>query len=184
MMTRRTVLGAGLTCTAMVCTASFGASDPTALRRREARAVDALLIDETIEIPSQMSTFIEAGRRTLPVVGIRLDAASHAGLMRVLNESQAIVGISSGATLFCLERMARDHGFRLTERRQRCASDPGDDTCWKDMAALLIEADRRAAGHSPAVRDYRPSRTDGSLHVWAMQKHGGSQSIHIGPHEV
>jgi hypothetical protein len=184
MITRRTVLGAGLTFTATVCAVGFGAFDPTTLRRREARAVDALLIDETIKMPNQMSTFIEAGRRTLPVVGIRLDAASHAGLMRVLNESQAIVGISSGATLFCLERMARDHGLRLTERIQRCASDPGDDACWPDMAALLSEADPRAAGHSPAVRDYRPSRTDGTLHVWAMQKHGGSQSIHFGLHEV
>jgi hypothetical protein len=161
--------------TAVACTNGFGAYDPSARRRRVARAIDALLIDETIEMPRQMSTLIKAGRRTLPVVGIQLDAASHAGLMRVLNKSQAIVGISSGATLFCLERIAWDHGFRLTERSQRCASDPGDDTCWRDVAALLSGAHPLAASPSPLVRAYRPSRVDGTLHAWAMHKQAGSQ---------
>ena len=178
MMTRRTVLGAGLAFTAVACNAGFGAYDPTAGRRREARAVDALLIDETIEMPRQMSTFIEASRRTMPVVGIQLDAASHAGLMRVLNESQAIVGISSGATLFCLERLAWDHGFRLTERSQRCAGDPGDDTCWEDVAAILGGAHPLAASPSSVVRAYRPSRGDATLHAWAMQKPAGPQINH------
>jgi hypothetical protein len=178
MMTRRTVLGAGLAVTAVACTTAFGAHDSTARRRREARAIDALLIDETIEMPRQMSTFIKASRRTLPVVGIQLDAASHAGLMGVLNKSQAIVGISSGATLFCLERIAWDHGFRLTERSQRCASDPDEDTCWRDVAALLSGAHPLAASPSAVVRAYRPSRVDGTLHVWAMQKYAGPQLDH------
>ena len=55
----------------------------------------------------------------MPVVEVRLDAAGQAGLMRVLDKSHGIVGISSGATLFCLERIAWDHGFRLTGRSQR-----------------------------------------------------------------
>jgi hypothetical protein len=178
MITRRTVLGAGLAFTAAACTTAFGAADPTARHRREARAIDALLIDETIEIPGQMSMRIEASRRTLPVVGIRLDAASYAGLMRVLNKSQAIVGVSSGATLFCLERMAWDHGLRLTERSQRCASDSGEDHCWRDVAALLSAADPLATSPSPVVRAYRPSRVDGDLHVWTMQRNADPQLNH------
>jgi hypothetical protein len=178
MMTRRTVLGAGLAFTAAASTSAFGAYDPTARRGREARAIDALLIDETIEMPHQMSAFVEAGRRTLPVVGIQLDAASHAGLKGVLNKSQAIVGISSGATLFCLERIAWDHGLRLTERRQWCASDPGDDTCWQDVAAFLSGAHPLAASPSHLVRAYTPSRVDGTLHAWVMQTSAGLQLNH------
>jgi hypothetical protein len=178
MMTRRTVLGAGLAFTAAACTTAFGADDPSAHRGREARSIDALLIDETIEMPRRMSTYIGAARQSLPVVGIQLDAASHAGLMGVLNKSQAIVGISSGATLFCLERIAWDHGFRLTERSQRCAGDPGEDTSWRDVAGLLSGVNPLVASRSPDVRTYRPSRADGTLHVWAMLKHAGPQLDH------
>jgi hypothetical protein len=177
MITRRTFLGAGLAFTVAACTTAFGAIDLTA-RGREAQAIDTLLIDETIEIPGQMSLLAEANRQSLPVVGIQLDAASHAGLMNVLNKSQAIVGISSGATLFCLERMARDHGLRLTGRSQRCASDSGDDPCWRDVAALLNAAHPHAASPSPLVRAYRPSRGDGTLHIWTMQRYADPQFNH------
>jgi hypothetical protein len=178
MMTRRTVLGAGLVFTAVACTTGFGAYDPAPSRRREARSIDALFFDETIEMPLEMSTFIKACGLTLPVVGIRLDAASHAGLTRVLNKSETIVGISSGATLFCLERIARDHGFRLTDRSQYCAADLGDDTCWQDATAFLSGAHPLAASPLPAVSAYRPSRVDGTLHAWAMQKYAGPQLNH------
>jgi hypothetical protein len=178
MMTRRTVLKAGLAFTAVACTAGFGAHDPTTHRRGEVRSIDALLIDETIEMPRQMSTFIKASRQTLPVFGIQLDAVSHAGLMRVLIKSQTIVGISSGASLFCLERIARDHGFRLTDRSQYCVADLGDDTCWQDATAFLSGAHPLAASPSSAVRAYRPSRGDGTLHAWAMQKYTGPQLNH------
>jgi hypothetical protein len=175
MITRRTVLGAGLAFTAVACTTAFGASNPPERHRRTARAIDALLIDATIEIPDQMSMLIEAGRRTLPVVGIQLDAASHAGLMSVLNLSQVIVGVSSGATLFCLERMAWDHGLRLTERSQWCASESSDDPSWRDVATVLSRAHHLAASPSSVVRAYQPSRVDGLLHVWTMQKYVDSQ---------
>ena len=178
MMTRRTFLGAGLAVTVAACTNAFGADDTSAQRRREARAIDALLLDATIEIPGQLSMLIEASRRTLLVLAIQLDAASHAGLINVLNKSQTIVGVSSGATLFCLERMAWDHGLRLIERRQRCDSDAGDDPCGPDLAALLSAAHPLAASPSPLVRAYRPSRVDGTLHVWTMQRYADPQLNH------
>lgn len=121
-------------------------------------------------MPRQMAAFIKASSRTLPVVGIQLDAAAHAGLMRVLDKSQAIVGISSGATLFCVERIAWDHGFRLTERSQQCADDLTDDAFRRDVAAFLSRSHAPAASPSPLARAYRPSRADGTLHAWVMQK--------------
>jgi len=173
-MTRRTVLGAGLAL-ASACTIAFGECGASARRHRERRSIDALLIDESIEMLRQLPAFITASGRTLPVVGIRLDAAAHAGLRRVLDTSHAIVGISLGATLFCLERIAWDHGFRLTGRSQRCATDPGDDACRHDVAAYLSGMHPLAAMPSQLIRTYRPSRADGLLHTWVMQKSASPQ---------
>jgi len=174
MMTRRTVLGAGLAL-ASTCTVAVVGCGASALRHREARSIDALLIDESIEMPRQLAAFIKASRRTLPVVGIRLDAAAHSGLRHVLDTSHAIVGISLGATLFCLERIAWDHGFRLAGRSQRCASDPGEDACRQDVAAYLSGTHPLAAIPSLSTRAYRPSRADGLLHAWVMQKSASPQ---------
>jgi hypothetical protein len=183
MMTRRIVLGAGLAFASVACTAGFGGYGPTARRRRDARSIDALLIDESIEMPRQMTTFIDASRRTLPVVGIQLDAAARARLMRVLDTSHAIVGISSGATLFCLERIAWDHGFRLTGRSQRCVGDAAEDACRQDVAAFLSGVHPAAASPSLLTRAYRPSRVDRTLHAWVMQKSARPQLRQV-PREV
>jgi hypothetical protein len=121
--------------------------------------------------------------QALPVVAIQLDAAEQAGLRRVLDTSHAIVGISCGATLFCLERIAWDHGLRLTGRSQRCASNSGDDACRQDVAAFLSGAHPLAASPSLLTRVYRPSRADGLLHVWVMQK-SASPQLRQGRREV
>jgi hypothetical protein len=175
MLTRRTVVGAGLVIASVACTAGFGACGPTARRHRRAPPIDALLIDDSLEMPRQMASFIKATRQTLPVLEIQLDAAAQPGLRRVLDTSHAIVGISSGATLFCLERIAWDHGFRLTGRTQRCAGNPGDDACRQDVAAFLSGAHPPAASPALLARAYRPSRADAMLHAWVMQKSGRPQ---------
>jgi hypothetical protein len=182
MMTRRVVLGAGVAIASVACTAGFGGYG-AARRRRDARSIDALLIDESIEMPRQTTAFIEASRRKLPVVGIQLDAAARARLMRVLDKSHSIVGISSGATLFCLERIAWDHGLRLAGRSQRSVGDAADDACQQDVAAFLSGVHPAAASPMPLTRAYRPSRADGTLHVWVMQKSTRPQ-LRQGPREV
>jgi hypothetical protein len=154
---------------ALACTTELGARVLAAPGRTNA-SIDALLVDETIAMPSAVAAIIAARGSALPVVGVRLDAASHGGLMRVLERSQTIVGISSGATLFCLERIAWDHGFRLMRRQQHLAGNPLDDACCRDVAALLTGTHASAAMVSAAVRAYRPSRADGALHTWVMQK--------------
>jgi hypothetical protein len=178
MIRRRTVLGVGLALTGFTSTNAFGAFGPTANHRQVARAIDALLIDETIEMSRLWMDSIEANRRTLPVLGIQLDAASHAELGGVLGKSQRVVGISSGATLFCVERIAWDHGFRLTARIQSGAGEPGDDTCGRDFARVLHGALPLAASPSSLMRAYRPSRMDGTLHAWTLQRTAGPQTQH------
>ncbi|EIZ77202.1 hypothetical protein WSK_4194 [Novosphingobium sp. Rr 2-17] len=167
------MVGSGLALAAAAGTTGFGAYAQTVRRRPGARPIDALLVDESIEMPSQMARFIEARGRTLPVVGIHLDAVTLGRLTKVLDQSHAIVGISSGATLFCLERIAWDHGYRLTGRTERCADDLGDHACRQDVASFLNAAYTPAVGPSPLARVYRPSRADGTLHAWAMEKNDG-----------
>jgi len=173
MLTRRTAVGVGLAFASVACITGLGARGLASRRPRDARSIDALLVDETIEMPRQLARFIRDNRRTAPIVGIRLDAAAQAGLVRVLNMSHAIAGISSGATLFCLERVAWDHGFRLQERREWSASDARGDACRQDMAAFLNGANPPSARRSSLDRAYRPSRADGTLHAWVMQKSAG-----------
>jgi hypothetical protein len=153
----------------IACATAFGAYGPTT-RRRETQSIDALLIDETIDLPSHLAAFVKARHWTLPVVGIQLDAASHAGLVRLLTASHTIVGISSGATLFCLERIGWDHGFRLTGRSERRAHGPRDDAWRQDVAAYLSGTHPPAASPLAVARTYRASRADGILHTWVMQK--------------
>jgi hypothetical protein len=171
MVTRRTVLGAGLAFASVAtCSADFAAHGTTGNHRRAARSIDALLIDDTIEMPRRMAAFIQASSGTVPIVPVRLDAAAHAGLIRLLGKSQSLVGISSGATLFCVERIAWDHGLRLTARSERVASETGNDAWRHDVAAYLSGAHPPAASSLTLARAYRPSRADGTLHVWALQK--------------
>jgi hypothetical protein len=151
-------------------TSRIGAWGATSERRRTPGSIDVLLCDETIEMPLQIAALIDASRQTLPVVGIQLDAVEHAALKRVLLESHSIVGISSGATLFCLERISWDHGFRLTGRIQRCANEVNDAACMQGLAAFLSGANPPVATPSQLTRAYRPSRADGTLHAWAMRK--------------
>jgi len=167
MVTRRTAIGAGLAFASMVGVGTYASAAP---RGREALSVDALIVDETIPMPRSMAAVVEASREKLPVVGIQLDGAGQAGLMRLLNNSHTIIGISSGATLFCLERIAWDHGFRLAERSQHCSGDLADNACQQAVTRLLIGMHPPVASSSSLARAYRPSRADGMLHVWVLQK--------------
>jgi len=170
LLTRRSVLGAGLACASLTGIAGVKVNGLIARDHLELQSFDALLVDATIEMPRQMAAFIDASREALPVVEIRLDAHAQAGLSRLLAQSRAIVGISAGATLFCLERIAWDHGFRLAGRNQRCTSNLNDDACLQDAADFVAGAYPSIAGRSTVARSYRPSRADRALHAWVMQK--------------
>jgi hypothetical protein len=169
MVTRRTAIGAAVAFISVACSAAAGAYAPTS-RRREAHSIDALLIDQTMQMSQSTAAFIEANRAALPVVAIELDAPGQVELVRILDKSQAVVGVSSGATLFCLERIAWDYGFRLTGRSQWRGGESGDAAWQQHVAAYLAGARSVAASSTLLTRDYRPSRADGVLHAWVMQK--------------
>jgi hypothetical protein len=108
----------------------------------------------------------------MPVIDLRFDAAAYAGLHQILATDSAIAGISSGAALFCLERIAWDHGFRLVGRIERRADDIAHAGSPRDLAQFLGGLDATSQRGSVTSSGYRPSRTDGLLHAWAMQRRG------------
>ena len=164
MMTRRMAIGSGLA-VAGLCGSTTGTFAAVTAGRRRDLAIDALLLDQTLAMPETIAGFAAARAGTLRVMGIDLDARAHPALMRVLADSKAIAGFSSGATLFCLERLAWDHGLRLTRRRAR----PAAEISWQDLAAALD--DHAGVPSFPeAIRRYAPSRADSLLHSWLMQK--------------
>ena len=170
-LTRRAALGTGLAFTSVVCAGNAGAQGGVSTINSE-QGFDALFVDATITMPTHLAAFIEASNASVPVVAINLDAAGFAQLGEVLHKSLAILGVSSGATLFCIEHIAHDHGFRLTRRGQRCASDFGDAACHAGALAFLGGAD--SAARLAPLCAYRPSRSDGLLHAWVLQKSGRS----------
>jgi hypothetical protein len=165
-------LGAGLR--------AYGAIAP---HRREARMIDALLVDQDIEPPAHIAALLKAARTHLPVVQIDLDAAGLIRLRSVLGESQTLAGVSSGATLFCLERICWDHGFRLTRRSQTHSHTPSGDAFEQDVAAFVGGIHLAASSPSPKARDYRPSRADETLHAWVLQT-SATSPFRTGPREV
>jgi hypothetical protein len=169
MITRRTALGIGMTVASTAFATGFKAYAATP--GNHARPIDALLVDKGVQLPRPIAAYIEARRQMLPVVAIDLDAAGYSDLMELLRKSHAIAGISSGATLFCLERLAWNHGYRLTGRTQQCLSALNDQACQQDMAAFLFAGHSPDARRSSATTSYRPSHADDTLHGWVMRKH-------------
>ena len=167
-VTRRAALGAGLAFASVTGTNSAAAWGKAAESLPSPQRIDAMLVDSGITMPSPIQSFVAARRQTMRVIDIQLDAAMHAELKRIFAESRLIVGISSGATLFCVERIAWDHGFRLTRRHERPACDLKSDACIQDVLEYLNGAHPTAM--RSATHGYRPSRADALLHAWTMQK--------------
>jgi hypothetical protein len=177
MMTRRTAIGAGIAFASLTGAGGLAAFGPSMQRCRDMPSINALLVDKTVEMPRQLTALVQVRGQTVPVIGIQLDAAAHAGLRRILDSSHVIAGISSGATLFCLERIAWDHGYRLTGRSEHCAGSLDDDASRQRLIAFLNGVYPSGEGLSALDRVYRPSRADGILHAWIMQKSAGRQSL-------
>jgi len=172
-VTRRTALGAGLAFASLACFDRVGAHGSSA---QPGLPIDVLLVDQTIAMPAAIVRSIECRSPALRVVDVRLDAAGRSRLQRTLEASQVVAGISSGATLFCLERIAWDHGLRLSARSEQDPDSQEAEAFRRMVAAFLSGAALKSASCSPLAEAYRPSRADGTLHAWAMLK-----SAAVGP---
>jgi hypothetical protein len=157
MITRRSAITTGLAAASALWAGGLRASTQRPVGHEE-RSIDALLVDQNVQMSRQADALIAKFGRSLPVLAIRLDAAGHSDLMRAFSTSRTIAGISSGATLFCLERLAWDHGYRLIHRTQY-------------LLGPLNEMPAQECA------DYRPSHVDGALHLWVMQNRASSRQI-------
>ena len=164
LMTRRSVIGTGL--------AALSVAATTGAHRRIARQFDVLLVDSGIALPNPAAAFVEAQRKLVPVVDVQLDAAGYARVKAVLGRHQAALGISSGATLFCLERIAWDCGYRLSGHGKHSLGDmPDEPSRRRELASMLN-------GQLSPARGYQPSQADGVLHFWSIARPAGK------PHEA
>ena len=163
MTTRREVLGAGLALASMPVTAGLRSAFPAA-----AALPDAIVLDEALDISAPLAELLGRRKPALPLLSLRLDSFASIQLRQLFAGGWTIAGLSSGATLFCLERIAWDHGYRLSRHSERASTFNADMPALAD-AIMGSEPDRFAATISRVSHAYRPSMTDGAVHAWMMQ---------------
>lgn len=164
MMTRRQVLGTGVALASISATPGWAAAPRGGAGTGQ--LPDALVVDDSMVLPDSVASLVEAGSSTLPLFRLRLDAPGLADLAGTLNRSVVLAGISSGASLFCLERIARDSGYRLIARQQHRADAA---SCRHELTALLLGR-TQAPADGASLRAYAPSRADGAVHTWLLAK--------------
>lgn len=113
----------------------------------------ALVLDVRLGIPATWVDLQRSRKPELPSLAISPDSFASIELKPILSGARMIAGISSGATWSCLERIAREFGYRMTRRSEH------------EFAAAIAPA-----GHAD-----RPSMTDDILHAWIMQTAGTSK---------
>lgn len=171
MATRREVLGAGLAVGATLVSsgAAWILDDPVTERGPIRRAAQALLVSESIALPPGLDSLAAPHSSLVPVIRVGLAQGAYRELKRVLDRHEVIAGLSTGASLFCIERIAWDHGLRLMRLQQ--LDGPACD--WRSLARpamALIHPAREDVALKPGVSAYCPSRSDGIVHGWILQK--------------
>lgn len=166
MITRRATLGLALTASALSA-AGIGTAKSLLSNRTQLGAIDALLVDSEVAIQLPLTDLLSFVRHRYPAVALGLDPAGLQKLNHLFGSSQTIIGLSSGAALFCVEQMAADYGFRLTARGQQGTAEPALLPEVADLVRGFVPA---ASGVISCVRNYRASRSDNQLHAWVLQK--------------
>lgn len=173
MATRRDVLGSGLATAAVLGCAGISAAGVAPIGRRvpSQGEVRALMVGEGIVLPDDLRVDPTAARRQIPIIPVGLAHSGYYELKRVLDRYGAVAGLSSGGSLFCIERIAWGHGMRLTRLHSYQASA-------EDRARHARAVSRLLSPAEPASRvpSYRPSQTDGLVHAWIMENSGSPQA--------
>jgi hypothetical protein len=136
----------------------------------------AIVLDEDLEMSAALVRFLQSRKPDLPLLALRLDSTTSTQLKPIFNSAPVIAGLSSGATLFCLERIAWDHGYRISRRSEHLldsvtANAADNDATVARLADAIIDDEPAlfATAIDPAGRAYRPSMTDRTLHSWILQ---------------
>jgi hypothetical protein len=146
------------------------------LARSPASSPPLLLIDETVTLPDRLAAFVADWRRLQPVSPLSLDASGYNALRRTMAEYSQIIGIGSGATLFCVERIAWDCGLRIAWRSQHGCNQAGDSAGIRELAAALDGACPAPTGQLAALATLQPAHGDGTLHIWTLMGRPGTSA--------
>jgi hypothetical protein len=190
MVTRREVLGAGVALASI--SGAIGLSSAHIVSAVTGQAgspkVGAMVLDESLSVSSTVIDVLHRHQHDLSLLTIGLDAPGSIELKRLFNEGQMIAGLSSGATLFCLERIAWDYGYRVTRRSEHdfntnVAHALANDATVLALADKIIsnQPESFAAALALTSRAYRPSMTDDTLHTWIMQTAVASKTRTVRP---
>jgi len=178
MITRREVLGAGVALTAVsgVIGLNFASTASEVSDQNDLMKVRALILDEGISVSTKLVASLRTRTPNLELLTSGLDSFTSIELKRIFNSGVTIAGISSGATLFCLERIAWDYGYRITRRSEHefnvgIVDAHGMDSMILALANSIMsnKPEFLAAASATSNRAYRPSRSDDTLHAWIVQ---------------
>lgn len=160
MMSRRTLMGAGIAAASLTAVSGVRAAVPGT------RRVETLLVDASLDLPPPLHTFVQQQKVSMRVSDIALDVGGHRELRQLFRHGAVVAGLSSGATLFCVEQVAKDAGWRITARRTHALAGQGEAACRADLATFLSGAG--ASGLAGGA--YAPSRADNLLHIWVFER--------------
>jgi hypothetical protein len=178
MVTRREVLGAGLAFASISGAIGLNSTYRVSAVKDQVvlPKVGTLVLDEGLGVSTSLVDVLHHRTPDLSFLTLGLDAVTSIELKHLFNSAQVIAGISSGATLFCLERIAWDYGYRVTRRSEHVFNANAANVLENDATVLALadkiidnKPESFAAAIAPTNRAYRPSRSDDTLHAWIMQ---------------
>ena len=174
MLTRREVLTAGALFGSLVpltTLALFDDAKSEATSFADTMAlppISALLTDYEVDESSRCAQDLRTQLQGITILPATLDAKFYGELNMLFRSHRSIGGITTGAALFCLERIAWDHGLRLAWRRSFTLAATGHDALPFPMLARSFTGDSRALTPSNPIRGYRNSRSDRLIHAWIL----------------
>jgi hypothetical protein len=175
-VTRREVLGAGLAFASISGAIGLNSTYRVSAVKDQVvlPKVGTLVLDEGLGVSTSLVDVLHHRTPDLSFLTLGLDAVTSIELKHLFNSAQTIAGLSSGATLFCLERIAWDYGYRITRRSEHAfsanAANENDATVLALANKIITnKPEAFATAIAPTNRAYRPSRADDTLHAWIME---------------
>jgi hypothetical protein len=174
MVTRREILTAGAIFGSLlpITTVAFfddANSQATSSQHTISSApISAFLMDDEVEESARFAKALRTKLQRIIVLPATLDSKFYSELNVLFSSRHLIGGITTGAALFCLERIAWNRGLRLVWRRNFSREATGQGTIPFAMLARSLSGDSRALTPSNPIRSYRPSRSEQLVHAWIL----------------
>ena len=174
MITRREILTAGAIFGSLLPTTTAAFFDDANLAATSSEhttpspPISAFLMDDEVEASARFAKVLRVKLQGVTVLPATLDSKFYSELNVLLSSHRLIGGITTGAALFCLERIAWNRGLRLVWRRNFLHEATGHSTIPFAVLTRSFSGDSQALTPSNPIRSYRPSRSDQLVHAWIL----------------